>query len=269
MIISLRPYLVATLAVVLSVLVFALIMPAPAHTPMSLFVAVVVFSAWYGGVGPALLSAFLGTLARYYLLFERVGYASLAEDAIYLGILLFAAVLAGRLFARRDRAERVLSEQREWLQVILASIGDAVIAADREARVRFLNPAAEALTGWTSQEVVGQPLAYVLKLTAGLFRISHGDPKMLWSSARGGMSRNRGTSLAEGPAMSTLIPYPLDLPDVEVWKTACSAAGHRVITGREYPGGHALAALRAGDSRAPRPRPPAAVAPSVGAGACG
>jgi hypothetical protein len=30
--------------------------------------------------------------------------------------------------------------------------------------------------------------------------------------------------------MSALIPCPLDLPDVEVWKTARSAAGHRVIT---------------------------------------
>jgi PAS domain S-box-containing protein len=56
-----------------------------------------------------------------------------------------------------------LHRQRDWLLVTLSCIGDAVITTDVEARVTFLNPVAESLTGWT-QEAVGQPLANVVRI---------------------------------------------------------------------------------------------------------
>jgi len=56
-----------------------------------------------------------------------------------------------------------LHNQRDWLLVTLSCIGDAVITTDIEARVTFLNPVAELLTGWT-QEAVGQPLAKVVRI---------------------------------------------------------------------------------------------------------
>ncbi len=43
-------------------------------------------------------------------------------------------------------------------------LGDAVIATDLETRVTFMNPVAESLTGWTSDEAVGQPLATVFNI---------------------------------------------------------------------------------------------------------
>ncbi|MDR3751939.1 MAG: EAL domain-containing protein [Terracidiphilus sp.] len=42
--------------------------------------------------------------------------------------------------------------------VTLNSIGDAVICTDREGNISFLNPVAEAMTGWTLKEVAGHPL---------------------------------------------------------------------------------------------------------------
>ena len=53
------------------------------------------------------------------------------------------------------QAAKALQEQREWLRVTLSSIGDAVITTDTKGCVTFLNPVAEALTGWTQNEATG------------------------------------------------------------------------------------------------------------------
>jgi PAS domain S-box-containing protein len=54
--------------------------------------------------------------------------------------------------------------QREWLRVVLASIGDAVITTDTEGRVTFLNATAQALTGWKQDEAIGQALDAVFHI---------------------------------------------------------------------------------------------------------
>jgi PAS domain S-box-containing protein len=69
-----------------------------------------------------------------------------------------------REIQRRVRVERELREQREWLGVTLASIGDAVIVTDTAGDVMFMNPVAETLTGWTQEEALGQPLDTVFTL---------------------------------------------------------------------------------------------------------
>jgi PAS domain S-box-containing protein len=57
-----------------------------------------------------------------------------------------------------------LRETREWLLVTLSSIGDAVITTDTHGRVRFLNPVAQELTGWTQEQAVGHSLDHVFKI---------------------------------------------------------------------------------------------------------
>jgi PAS domain S-box-containing protein len=59
------------------------------------------------------------------------------------------------------RKNEDLIQQREWFKVILSSIGDGVVTTDAEGRVTFLNPVAEALTGWTAAEAVGRSLEEV------------------------------------------------------------------------------------------------------------
>src|SRR5882672_2503661 len=65
--------------------------------------------------------------------------------------------------ALRLRTEE-LEQQREWFQVALASIGDAVITTDVNAAVTFLNPVAESMTGWSTAEAKGQALSLVFRL---------------------------------------------------------------------------------------------------------
>jgi PAS domain S-box-containing protein len=63
-----------------------------------------------------------------------------------------------------ERKTAELAEQRESFRVTLASIGDAVITTDTQAKITFLNPVAEAMTGWKSDEAIGQPLEKVFNI---------------------------------------------------------------------------------------------------------
>jgi PAS domain S-box-containing protein len=64
----------------------------------------------------------------------------------------------------RRRAEAEAAEQREWLHVVLSSIGDSVIATDDQGRVAFLNPVAEFMTGWAQRDAAGRPLDEVFRI---------------------------------------------------------------------------------------------------------
>jgi PAS domain S-box-containing protein len=66
----------------------------------------------------------------------------------------------GELAAARE----ALQQQREWFAVTLASIGDAVITTDLQGRVSFLNPIAEAMTGWSSAQAHGEPLERIFQI---------------------------------------------------------------------------------------------------------
>ena len=54
--------------------------------------------------------------------------------------------------------------QRDRLAVTLGSIGDAVLTTDPHGGITFLNPVAEALTGWPLPDALGQPCAAVFRL---------------------------------------------------------------------------------------------------------
>jgi PAS domain S-box-containing protein len=65
---------------------------------------------------------------------------------------------------QRRAAEEALRQQREWLRVTLTSIGDAVLATDTAGKITFLNPTAAALTGWTEEQAMGQPVQDVFHI---------------------------------------------------------------------------------------------------------
>lgn len=79
---------------------------------------------------------------------------------IFLNFVILSTVyyLICREITERKRAESALQIQRQWLEVTLSSIGDAVIATDTTAAVTFMNPVAETLTGWPVQEALGRKI---------------------------------------------------------------------------------------------------------------
>jgi PAS domain S-box-containing protein len=76
----------------------------------------------------------------------------------------------------RKRAAAALAAQQEWFRVTLASIGDGIIAADAEGRVTYVNPVAETLTGWTTNDATGLPLAEVFHILDEKTRQRVDDP---------------------------------------------------------------------------------------------
>jgi PAS domain S-box-containing protein len=71
---------------------------------------------------------------------------------------------------------RQLKESQRWLASVLKSIGDAVIATDIEGRVSFINPLAEALSGWRQEEALGKDLADIFKIMNDEARTLADDP---------------------------------------------------------------------------------------------
>jgi PAS domain S-box-containing protein len=63
---------------------------------------------------------------------------------------------------RIARAERELEEHRERLATTLRSIRDAVVTVDLDARISYVNHAAEELTGWTADEALGCSLEEIV-----------------------------------------------------------------------------------------------------------
>lgn len=83
-----------------------------------------------------------------------------------LGLLLGGAVFG--MISTLRRREHQLAEERyqeqQRARVTLHSIGDAVITIDSNGLIDYINPVGEALTGWTENEAVGQPLNKVMHL---------------------------------------------------------------------------------------------------------
>jgi len=76
----------------------------------------------------------------------------------------------------RRRAEEALYQERERALVTLHSIGDGVITTDADGRVDYMNPVAERVTGWGSNEAQGHPLTEILPLTNETSRIPIENP---------------------------------------------------------------------------------------------
>lgn len=66
-----------------------------------------------------------------------------------------------RTTREREAQER---ERKQWFVTLLRSVGDAVIATDAQGRITFMNPSAEAATGWSEEEARSQPLYNVFRI---------------------------------------------------------------------------------------------------------
>jgi PAS domain S-box-containing protein len=119
------------------------------------------------------------------------------DEASTLAIFAVASVLVIGAFAwttidavrraDRDRNEALeqLRGQREWLTTTVRSIGDGVIATDRDGRIILVNRAAEKFSGWMAAEAQDRPLPEVFCLRDPTTRLEIEDA-MAWLEDVGG-----------------------------------------------------------------------------------
>src|SRR5579863_4418224 len=67
------------------------------------------------------------------------------------------------LFLVSRRAADKLRRSRQFLATVLRSIGDGVIATDAGGLIRFLNPVAAHLTGWSPADAEGRNVDEVFR----------------------------------------------------------------------------------------------------------
>src|SRR5271166_242133 len=111
------------------------------------------------------------TSERRSTLLNRVVLATAVGLSLLIAVLLFTFTrrelrILSSTFEKHLQAEeeksRQLAESRERFQITLNSLGDAVIATDAEGNVRYINPVAQELTGWSNYiEARGRPLREV------------------------------------------------------------------------------------------------------------
>ncbi|MGB8885715.1 MAG: CHASE3 domain-containing protein [Candidatus Korobacteraceae bacterium] len=72
--------------------------------------------------------------------------------------------------------QQQLRESREWFQITLKSLGEAVVATDQAGNVSFINPAAQKLAGWDYVMAQGRPFAEVIRICDERTRTEVDDP---------------------------------------------------------------------------------------------
>jgi hypothetical protein len=134
-----------------------------------LFLMVVWLSTWYYGLTIGLAASGASALAL--LVFFLPGAAGIWVIGARVGSFLAIAGVIIWMTAEWRESRRVLVST-------LAGIGDAVVATDGDGRITFLNPVAEALTGWGGTEVHKKAVADVLRLIDERTREAIDNPLM-------------------------------------------------------------------------------------------
>ncbi len=131
---------------------------------LACFLAVLLV-AWVTSLWPSIVTLVLGVLAGAFFfvpprfsLWVNVNDAEVVTD--FVRYLIVGTAIIGVCEAMR-RARLRAEAHPELLRVTLASIGDGVLTTDVRGNVDFLNPVAEALTGWTREEAAGRSLTEV------------------------------------------------------------------------------------------------------------
>ena len=140
----------------------------------AVFLVAILIGAWVGGVGPSLLGQTLLLVAQsaWFTQTEQApSHLSTVRGITNLIAFYSVGIVVAVLSEARSAASRRVREQnakiaaqKGELQATLSGIGDGIAVADQSGRIRFMNPMAEFITGWTIHDAQGEPLQAVLSI---------------------------------------------------------------------------------------------------------
>jgi diguanylate cyclase (GGDEF)-like protein/PAS domain S-box-containing protein len=81
-----------------------------------------------------------------------------------------------RDISEQQKLKNIIDEEHEYIKVTMDSIGDAVITTDKNGNLAYLNPMAEKLTGWRTDEIIGMPLQVVFNIMYESTRLPCNNP---------------------------------------------------------------------------------------------
>lgn len=76
-----------------------------------------------------------------------------------------AVVSLANDITQRVQAQEELYNEKELAEITLASIGDGVLTTDGNGLITYINPVAEALTGWSLDEGLGEAVQNIYRVT--------------------------------------------------------------------------------------------------------
>ena len=139
-----------------------------------IFLISVTLTVWYAGVGPAIVTLVLASLAfNYYFTEPRHTFYVDTSDIPYYSVFIVFALLITWFAAVRRRVERSLVESRDELQRevalrtqqanLLNLTHDTIFVRDMDDIITYWNRGAQELYGWSPQEAIGNRSHNLLK----------------------------------------------------------------------------------------------------------
>lgn len=177
----LRSYALGFAAIVLAVMLRWALDPLMGDAlPLVTLFGAVAAAVWVGGYRVAIPVTLIGYTACHYLFIPPRGHFDLSSRANLVGLIayLFTCSLITFFGEAARAAQTKVTQSREVFRVTLRSIGDAVITTDNAGNVTYINEVGEALTGWSHEDALGQPLDRVFRIVNEATRKPVENPAM-------------------------------------------------------------------------------------------
>jgi PAS domain S-box-containing protein len=131
-----------------------------ADLPLAFFSFAVLVTSWCGGLGPGLLATALSALIGDYLFLEPI-YSIFHFSDLYNRNIFVFFVITGTIFSLLNswlrNSVKAEHESAEAFRLLVEGVRDyAIFMIDPEGRVASWTPAAERVTGYTSDEIIGR-----------------------------------------------------------------------------------------------------------------